>query len=294
MTYCPRCGIKVPEEATHCQRCGTEIIRKPVGSARNGALEHMKFSIEKAKRRPLVFVPAILSSLLSIIGNKLLESWDVFQDLYDELLDFFWAQSDVMPVSYVYEIYGFDWSRLISWIPVALFIISVLTWVSSIASLKISLDAVRDEELDVKTAYMYVFRRLGRFFEAGFYSVAFSVAVILVYVYLFLSDSIGYDLALNLALIFSLVIIGFTVLSAPVFFVMIVENSGLIPALGVTLRFTRQRISSYLGISLFMGLIAVVMSMIYPYIGYFAFVPTVLGNLALIDLYNHYKRDLSI
>jgi len=70
MPYCPRCGKEVNEEDTYCKNCG-EDLRKPEGSreapARVGAMDHLTLGFRLAMEKPMVFAPALLGGIISML-----------------------------------------------------------------------------------------------------------------------------------------------------------------------------------------------------------------------------------
>ncbi|MBN2334419.1 zinc ribbon domain-containing protein [Candidatus Bathyarchaeota archaeon] len=82
-TVCPRCGEKAPENAVFCTNCGynlkgdappqptpgpapeTTPVPAPAPAVKRGITEHLSVAVNVASSQPMVFVPAILSGLIS-------------------------------------------------------------------------------------------------------------------------------------------------------------------------------------------------------------------------------------
>jgi hypothetical protein len=220
----------------------------------------------------------------------ILDWWDVYNDFVNALLDYLYSQTGVSPVSYVSTGFGFDYTRFISWVPAALILLSLLSWLASLASIRASWRAVRGEEPMLLESFLYVGGHVLRFVSASIPMTAFFVLASGVAVApLFFMESIGCGSAF---LVFFAVIIGViavAILAAPTFIVMIGEDEGFLPSLRKTIRFTRGSFWTYIGLGILLALIAFGLSLV-PYVGYYlTFVMGAIGNIAIIDLYNHYK-----
>jgi hypothetical protein len=173
---------------------------------------------------------------------------------------------------------------------VALTLLSLLSWLASLASIRASWRAVRGEEPMLQESFLYVGGRVLRFIYASilmmvFFMLASGVAM----APLFFMESIGCPSAV---LVFFVVIIGVMVaaiLVAPTFIVMIGEDEGFVPSLRKTIRFTRGSFWTYIGLGILLALMAFALGMV-PYVGYYlSFIMVVIGNIAMIDLYSQYK-----
>jgi hypothetical protein len=228
--------------------------------------------------------------VFAFVNQRVLESWTVYNEFIDAMLDYFYSQTGVSPVSYVYTGFEFDYTRFISWVLGALTLISLLSWVASLASIRASWRAVLGEEPMLQESFLYVGRRVLRFVYASilmtlFFVLASGVAV----TPLFFMESMGSGFAF---LVFFVVMAGMVVvaiLAAPTFIVMIGEDEGFVPSLRKTIRFTRGSFWTYIGLGILLVLMAVAFGLV-PYVGYYlSFVMGAIGNIAIIDLYNNYR-----
>jgi ribosomal protein L40E len=290
--YCPRCGLEVGAEASKCPRCGTEIPRVSEAERpeRTGAVEHLKYAADVARRNPKVFIPGAIGAVFSLLSGYMVESWDVYQDFMAYLWKLFEAQAGMSPVAYASGL--FDYTRLFGLVPVAVLILGLLSWASYLASIHLSWNILRGEKGDVQSSYRYIARNLWRFMVASLWTALFSFLVGGVYVVLIVgSDSVGFEAAFWMGLLFTVALIVAVFLAGPVYVVMVGEDMVFMEALRLTVGFTRRRAMSYLGITIFIFISLMGLGMI-PWIGlYLSFVTGALENLAVSDLYTQYKRQ---
>ncbi len=293
MPYCPRCGLEVSEETVHCPRCGTEIhySKTPEEPERRGAVAHLKHAVAVVRDKPMVFGPSLVEIAIAFVSQMILESWTVYNEFIDSLLDYLHAQIGVPPVSYVPTGFEFDCTRFISWVSAALILLSLASWIASLASIRASWRAVRGEEPLLMESFSYVGRRVLRFLYASILMSVFFVAASGVAVsFLIFNEFMGGGFA---ALLFFLVMAGMTVVAilvAPTLIVMVGEDEGLVPSLRKTVRFTRGSFWTYIGLGILLALIAVALGFV-PYVGqYLSFLMGAIGNIAMIDLYNSCKQ----
>lgn len=253
-------------------------------------MEHLKYAVNLARDKPMVFTPSLVELLIAVVIQWILESWTVYNDFIDALLDYLYSQTGVTPVSYVSTGFEFDYTRFISWVPAALIGLSLISWVASLASIRASWRAVRGEEPMFQESFSYVGRRILRFVYASILMTTFFVAASGVAVTpLIFSESMGFGPAF---LIFFVVMVGLLVvgiLAAPTFIVMIGEDTGFVPSLRKTIRFTRGVFWTYVGLGILLALMTFGLNLV-PYVGYYlTFILGAIGNITIIDVYNQYK-----
>jgi len=251
---------------------------------------HLKYAVNLVGKKPMVFGPSLVEMIFAFINQRILESWAVYNEFIDAILDYFYSQMGVSPVSFVSTGFEFDYTRFISWVPVALILVSLLSWIASLVSIRASWRAVRGEEPMLQESFLYVGRRVLRFVYASILmTVFFMLASVLAVTILFFNELMGGGSA---ALVFFLLMAGMMVvaiLAAPTFIVMIGEDEGFVPSLRKTIRFTRGSFWTYIGLGLLLALMAVALGLV-PYVGYYlSFIMGAIGNIAIIDLYNNYK-----
>jgi hypothetical protein len=248
---------------------------------------HLKHAFGVARAKPMVFGPSLVEIIIAFVSQRMLESWAVYNEFIDAILDYFYSQMGLSPASYAFTGFEFDYTRFISWVPVALMLLSLLSWVASLASIKVSWMVVRGEEPQLQESFLYVGRRLLRFVYASILITVFFMAASGVGVaFLFFNESMGGGFA---PLVFLLVMAGMTVaaiLVAPTFIVMVGEDEGFMPSLRKTVRFTRGSFWAYIGLGILLAVIAVALGFV-PYVGYYlSFLMGAIGNIAIIGLYN--------
>jgi len=257
---------------------------------RRGAVEHLRYAVNLARDKPMVFGPSLVELLIAFVTQRILGSWTVYNDFIDALLDYLYSQTGVAPVSYVFTGFEFDYTRFISWVPAALIGLSLISWVASLASIRASWRAVRWEEPMFQESFSYVGRRILRFMYASIFMTAFFVLASGVAVTpLIFSESVGFCSAFLIFFVVMLGLFAVAILAAPTFIVMVGEDEGFVPSLRKTLRFTRSSFWTYMGLSILLVLLVFGLSFV-PYVGYYlTFIMGVIGNIAIIDLYNQYK-----
>ena len=253
-------------------------------------MAHLRYAIGVIRDKPMVFGPSLIEIVIAFVNQMILESWTVYNEFIDSLLEYFYAQMGTLPVSYVSTGFEFDYTRFISWVPVVLILLSLISWIASLASIRASWRAVRGEKPLIQESFSYVGRRVLRFLYASILmSVFFLAASGVAISFLIFNESMGGGFA---ALLFFLVMAGTMVvalLAAPTFIVMVGEDAGFIPSLRKTVRFTRGSFWSYIGLGILLALISLAMGFV-PYIGqYLSFLMGAVGNIAIIDLYESYR-----
>ena len=78
-------------------------------------MEHLRYAVNLARDKPMVFGPALVEVLIAFVTQRILGSWTVYNDFIDALLDYLYSQTGVAPVSYVSTGFEFDYTRFISW-----------------------------------------------------------------------------------------------------------------------------------------------------------------------------------
>ncbi len=255
-------------------------------------MEHLKYAVGVARDKPMVFGPSLVEIAIAFVNQMILESWTVYNEFIDSLLEYIYAQMGVSPVSYVSTGFEFDYTRFIGWVPAALILLSLVSWIASLASIRASWRAVRGEEPLIQESFSYVGRRVLRFLYASILMFVFFVAASGVGVaFLIFNESMGGGVS---ALVFFLVMASMMVVAilvAPTFIVMVGVDEGFMASLRRTIRFTRSSFWTYIGLGILLALIAVALGFV-PYIGqYLSLLTGAIGNIAIIDLYNSHRQS---
>jgi hypothetical protein len=105
-------------------------------------------------------------------------------------------------------------------------------------------------------------------------------------------DAMGLQTVIWIILFFTVLIIVAVFLASPIYIVMVGEDVDFLKALKLTMSFTWRRAMTYLGITLILFIVLIVLGMI-PQIGlYLSFVTVTLENLAVGDLYTQHKEHV--
>ena len=75
---------------------------------RRGAVEHLKYAVNLARDKPMVFGPSLVELLIAFVTQRILGSWTVYNDFIDALLDYLYSQTGVAAVWYVFTGCEFD------------------------------------------------------------------------------------------------------------------------------------------------------------------------------------------
>ena len=289
MPYCPRCGYEVDDEKAFCPRCGTEIGQAPqvVEPVREGVVEHIKYAFSLARGNPLVFVPSLLGAVITFISDFIISSTPAFQEFQDYWMEWFEFQSGIVPAAYEYP----DVIDMVPswWFPVSL-ALGIVAWVIAMASYKTLWDAF-DGEVDVVASFRFVFSRIFKYILAGIFLSVIMVGVALGGAIVVMGTSAISPAATGLSMfILILLMLAGAFLVSPLMLILVGEDFGFSAALRETVRFTKSNAFSYLGIGVVIFILTLFVFWI-PYLGSFlAAVITVVGNMAVIDLYKQHQK----
>jgi len=170
--FCPQCGKEVDDTDTFCPICGTNLksgespppTQVPAESyeprqEKRSATEHLKVAYNVAMSQPMVFLPAVLSGIIStaitwsIIFGELQGSTGTLLNLLSSLISF----------------------------------------ILSFASIDMSRDAYVKQRLDLSSSVNYVVSRFVPLFIASFVGALMSITIILIPVVIFMNVIIVLD-----------------------------------------------------------------------------------------------------
>jgi len=181
MPFCPRCGKEVTELDVYCPNCG-ENLKGAVEAAASatptppptppptlppGATGSLSFAVDLATRKPIVFAPTVIGSLISIILTGI--------------------TAMLFGVSFWQS--GSFWNNPMNWtggaailggIVVLSLIGAIVSYILFLASIDMSRDAYLDRPLDIGESVRYVVSRLGTFIVASIIAVVFTVTIVLI------------------------------------------------------------------------------------------------------------------
>ena len=166
MPRCPRCGEELPDGASFCTSCGFSLGGTDEGrSSREGATDHLRFGFQLASEKPMVFVPALLGSIISmVISNFTRFSLGIHRLSLGQM-----------------------WPGALSY-PVSLFLVGgllslvgfVVSYILFFASIDMSRDAYFDSPLNLSGSVNYVIGRIGLFIVASIVGAFLSITIILI------------------------------------------------------------------------------------------------------------------
>lgn len=160
---CPRCGNEVLEEASYCKTCG-EKLQGPRTSEEaatpKGAAEHLSTAFKLATKKPMVFAPALIGGVISMI------------------ISFIWTG----PSGYGFSELGSTPGEypFLTMIGIASLIGSIISYILNFASIDMSRDAYLDQPLDLMSSVNYVIGRILPFILASIVGVLLSITIILI------------------------------------------------------------------------------------------------------------------
>ena len=177
MPYCPKCGKEVEEGAAYCPSCGASLREGAPGEVPGGypsdvgAVEHLSIAFNLAMAKPMVFVPAILGSIISsliglassaFVGASGWPWWSGGAFIGP-------ARPGLAGAGILFGIVG-----------------AAISYVLGFASIDMSRDAYVNEPLDLMRSVNYVLGRLGTFIIASVVGAIMAITIILIPVVLFM------------------------------------------------------------------------------------------------------------
>jgi len=174
MSYCPKCGKEVNEDATYCTHCGATLRReaptREFGEYGEGAMGHLSLAFNLVMAKPMVFVPAILGGVIStLIGAA--------SGAFFGISSWAWGRNPLLfPASIGLMVLGIVFA----------IISGVAIYVLNFASIDMSRDAYVDEPLDLMGSVNYALRRIGTFIIASIIGAILAITIILIPVVIFM------------------------------------------------------------------------------------------------------------
>jgi hypothetical protein len=177
MPYCPKCGKEVEEGAAYCPSCGASLREGtpgevPIGFPSDvGVVEHLSIAFNLAMAKPMIFVPAILGSVISsliglassaFVGASRWPWWSGGAFMGP-------AGPGLMGAGVLFGIVG-----------------AAVSYVLGFASIDMSREAYVNEPLDLMGSVNYVLGRLGTFIIASIVGAIMAITIILIPVVLFM------------------------------------------------------------------------------------------------------------
>ena len=295
LPYCPRCGQEVSDEPKFCPRCGSQIeyvsttVWEPL---REGVSEHLKFALELSKQNPVIFIPNVISAVLSFILMRIMDYWLDKYNFIERIYEWLGIDTNIIPIVYRAPGEALTWETAMGIVFLIVFLSSILDGILSISGLHISSEIVKGNETSLKNSLSYAISRFIRFFLAGlailiFFGSFFGIVAFLAVV----MEAQSLEIGVIALLVVSLAIVVVSILGSPFAVIMVADDIGFSEAISKAFTFSRKRIWTYLGLLILIGVVVSVLSVV-PYVGWIIItIPSVVGNLAIIDLYLEYKKD---
>lgn len=173
MPECPRCGREVGEDEEYCRYCGERLRgeetarrTRATGPSRR-ATEHLTLGYNLAMKKPMVFTPAVIGGVISIVISSMRRGWGLHSFQY-------WGGLEGTPFRPPVFSSLFLLGALISLIG------SIISYILNFASIDMSRDAYLDNPLSLGGSVSYVMRRIGTFIVASIVGAIMSITIILI------------------------------------------------------------------------------------------------------------------
>jgi hypothetical protein len=225
---------------------------------------------------------------------RAMDYWIDKYDLFNNLYDLLGIETDIIPIIYGIPTEALSWEIIITTITIVLILSSILDGILTISTLHMSSEAVKGNDPNLKISLSYALSSILRFITAGFAILTF-FGIFAGSIVLFSVIMETYSLELGLIGIFlvSIIILIVSYLGSPFAIIMVVEDIGFGQSISKAFVFSRRRLWTYLGLIILIGIIASTISLV-PYLGWIlTSIPAVIGNLAIIDLYIEYTKDIT-
>lgn len=223
---------------------------------------------------------------------RVLDYWLDKYNFFERLYEWLGIDTNIIPIIYRAPGEAVNWETAIGIIILITFLSSILDGVLSISSLHIISEAVKGNKTSLKNSLSYAISNLIRFFIAGLAILIFfgSFFGIVAFLMVFMeSQSLEIGVIALLAVSFAVVVV--SILGSPFAVIMVTDDIDFNEAISKAFTFSRKRIWTYLGLLILIGVVVLVLSVV-PYVGWIIItIPSVIGNLAIIDLYLEYKKD---
>lgn len=234
----------------------------------------------------------MISAVLSFILMRALDYWLDKYNFIERIYDWLGIDTNIIPIIYRAQGEAINWETAMGIFILIIFLSSVVDGILSISSLHISSETVKGNETSLKDSLSYAISNLIRFFIAGlailiFFGSFFGIIAILAV----FMESQSLEIGVIALLVVSFAVVIISILGSPFAVIMVADEIGFSKAISKAFTFSRKRIRTYLGLLIIVGVVISVLSVV-PYVGWIIItIPSVVGNLAIIDLYLEYKKD---
>ena len=274
MKQCPTCGTENLDTARFCVKCGAPLQSAPV-KPRETVTEHLSFAYKTATSNLKLFVPYIAVYVIGIIV----------------------AFAIFATVGVNYAMGGMDPS-MISNFAMTFLVVFVLMCIVGILSVPflqdLYLSAVKGEEISFNKSLRYAVNRFISYLGAEL--LVFIVMIIICGVLLI---TMPQDVFINypdvdyvqfaIRSLWLLLLVPFGVIYYYALTIMTWEDTGLGTSLRLSYEFIKARLSKLVAMWVILFVINIILARI-PLAALISFVPDVIINLAVIDIYLNYKN----
>lgn len=259
MSYCPKCGAEIQENAKFCASCGFFIETRPI--MRKGLVNHLRFSLRFIQTHPIIFIPEFLASIVTYGIRELFGMAGKSLNIRDYILKQLGVNgTKFTTVSDVPDIPPLFWILPIIIILLLLLIVGV-SGLFSFTTYHMAWNGYRNEKMDLGSSSSYTLSHVGKFFIASIIANLFSLTIVLLPAAMFM------------------------------FGIMVVENTGIRNGLSGGFRLSLDKIGASVGLAVLYLILALYLRTV-PYVGEFlVFIPTVIIEIASLDLYMNYKLE---
>ena len=264
MPFCPHCGIEIQTEDTRfCPACGKNIdsfstttIDIPV---RKGIFSHLTFSAALVRQHPILLLPELIAVIATYIFSQALGRLTDYFNLGDWFYQWLGLNG-----SYLTNVADYSDIPSTFWLlPIAIFLWLILTvgisGLFTFLTVHMAWKGSKEESVDLRASSGYVRSRLGKLFLASVIANLFAVTIIMLPAAFFMYS------------------------------VMVVDFVGIREGLSKGFKVSMDRIGTSIALILVYYVSIFVIGFV-PYIGiYLRFLPSVIVEIAALDLYMNYK-----
>jgi hypothetical protein len=164
---CPRCGEEASEEAAYCRNCGEKLKGPKIrgeATTPKGAAEHLSTGFKLASEKPMVFAPALIGGIISMIMSY----------IWTGPTGYGFSDLGSTPGEYPFL------TPFLMMMGIASLIGSIISYILNFASIDMSRDAYLDQPLDVMSSVNYVIGRILIFIIASIVGGLLSITIILI------------------------------------------------------------------------------------------------------------------
>jgi hypothetical protein len=264
MSFCPHCGVEIQTEETwFCPACGGQLdssISEPDTHIRKSLMSHLSYSTSLVRKHPVLLIPELIAVIITYLLGQILGRSADYLNLSDWINQWLGTNGSYLATVADYsDIPSTFWLlpiAILIWLLVTVGVSGLFTF----QTLHMAWSASKEEAVNLTESYNYLRSRLGKFFLASIIANLFALTIIMLPAALFMYS------------------------------VMVVDFVGIREGLSKGFRVQMDRILTSIGFIILYYVSIFVVGWI-PTVGTFLrFIPTVIIEIATLDLYMNYKR----